>query len=271
MQPGENEEADGGARLRALYAASGGLHAVFGDKVADYQASRPDYPAALFEQLAQGLGAEAAIGDLGAGTGLLTEGLLARGWRVWAIEPNEGMRAACDRRLGGRPGYRSEAGSAEAVPLPAASLDLLTAAQAFHWFEIEAARAEALRVLKPGGQVALIWNDRRDDTPLHQALNEIFARHGGARRDALLAAEDRGQLGRFFLGAPPQQWQWPHSHRLDARGLLSLAFSRSYMPRPDSAAGQAAAAELLALFEHLVAADGRVEVAYTTVLFLGHP
>lgn len=272
MQPGENEEeqADGGARLRALYAASGGLHAVFGDKVADYQASRPDYPPALFEQLAQGLGAAAAIGDLGAGTGLLTEGLLARGWRVWAIEPNEGMRAACDRRLGGRPGYRSAAGSAEAVPLPDASLDLLTAAQAFHWFQIEAARAEALRVLKPGGQVALIWNDRAD-TPLHRALNEIFARHGGARRYALLAAEDRGQLDRFFLSAPPQQWQWPHAHRLDVRGLLSLVFSRSYMPRPDSPAGQAAASELLALFERLAEADGRVEVAYTTVLFLGRP
>lgn len=264
-------EEDSGARLRELYAASGGLHAVFGDKVADYQASRPDYPASLFDTLEQQLGGEAAVGDLGAGTGLLTQGLLERGWRVCAIEPNDAMRAACVQRLGGRAGFRSAAGSAEAIPLADASLDLLTAAQAFHWFEIEAARAEALRVLKPSGQMALIWNDRRLDMPLHQALDDMFMRYGGERRGALLASEERGRLDLFFRGAPPHQWQWPHEHRLDARGLASLAFSRSYMPRPDSEAGSAAGAELLALFERFAEDDGRVAVLYTTVLFLGRP
>lgn len=265
-----HDQQDTGAALRSLYAASGGVGAVFDAKVADYQASRPDYPPVLFDTLAREL-APSRIADVGAGTGLLTQGLLARGWQVLAVEPNAAMRAACDARLGVLPGYRSAEGRAEAIPAAAASLDLITAAQAFHWFEPEAARAEALRVLSPTGQVALIWNDRRREQPLHRALDEeVFERHGGEGRLRLLAHEDRGQVGRFFAGTAPREWQWPHEHGLDEAGLISLVFSRSYMPRPDSEPGRIVSATVRAIFARL-ARDGRVAVPYTTVLMLGRP
>jgi SAM-dependent methyltransferase len=266
----QDDPDDTGAALRALYSAQGGVASVFDAKVADYQASRPDYPEALFDTLAYQL-APRRVADVGAGTGLLTQGLLARGWQVLAVEPNAAMRAACDARLGALPGYRSAEGRAEAIPAADASLDLITAAQAFHWFEPEAARAEALRVLSPAGQVALIWNDRQRDQPLHRALDEeVFERYGGERRLRLLAHEDRGQLGRFFGAAAPREWQHPHRHGLGEAGLISLVFSRSYMPRPDSEQGRVVSAAVRDIFARF-AREGQVQLPYTTVLMLGRP
>lgn len=270
----DHEPQDTGAALRAQHA--GGTGAIFGAKVRDYQAARPDYPAALFEALAEELlPARPRVADIGAGTGLLTAGLLARGWAVHAVEPNDEMRAAADAWLGAHPGYRSSPGRAEALPLADGSIDLLCAAQAFHWFEIEAARAEALRVLKkPGGKVALIWNDRVPDAPLHRALDALFAEFGGAKRAALLAHEERHEVPRFFGGAAAaRELSWPHEHRLDADGLAALVFSRSYMPARDSAAGSAVSAALAPLFARFAAAqgDGRVAVPYRTVAIIGRP
>lgn len=263
---------DTGAQLRALYQPQGGVGAIFSPKVADYVASRPDYPAPLFDALraACSLSTDAVVADIGAGTGLLTQGLLAQGYQVTAIEPSAAMRAAADQALSRFAHYRSADGSAEHIPLPDASVDLITAAQAFHWFAVDAARAEFLRVLKPHGQVALIWNDRVLTDPLHTALNALFAKYGGPKRDALLAHEDRGNVAAFFGATVPQQWTWPHAHHLDADALLSLVFSRSYMPDKNSPLGQQACVELREIFERL-AVDGTVAVRYTTVAMLGRP
>lgn len=270
--------ADTGAQLRSLYAPDGGVRAIFSAKVADYVASRPDYPHALFDALCEhaGLRPGAMVADVGAGTGLLTQGLLQHGADVTAIEPNPAMRAAADHLLGGdaayRGRYRSVEGSAESMPLAAASLDLLTAAQAFHWFEVDAARSEIRRVLKPTGQVALIWNDRRRGDALHDALDEVFARFGGDRRTALVAHEDRADVPRFFGSARVREFTWPHEHRLDAAGLASLVFSRSYMPARDSAAGRDALATVTAVFERFADRDaGLLAVRYTTLAMIGRP
>jgi SAM-dependent methyltransferase len=264
---------DTGAALRAQYADQGGVTEVFSSKVADYVASRPDYPAGLFDALVQcGALQEASdIADVGAGTGLLTVSLLDRGHRVTAVEPSDAMRAACDRLLGARPGYRSVRGTAESTSLHDNSIDLFTAAQAFHWFDIERARAEFLRVLKPHGQVALIWNDRVLDDPLHEALDEVFARFGGAKRGAMVAHESsRSYAPAFFNGAPCIDIELPHAHRLDRDGLRSLAFSRSYMPPRESDEGTQATAQLDAVFDAF-AADGMVVVRYRTFAIVGRP
>lgn len=263
---------DTGAALRSLYAPEGGVRAIFSAKVADYAASRPDYPAVLLDTLGArcDLRAGATIADVGAGTGLLTSDLLGRGYRVVAVEPNPEMRQAAELLLGARDAYRSVDGCAEAMPVEPGSVDLITAAQAFHWFDIERARAEFLRVLRPRGQVALIWNDRVLDDPLHVALDEVFAEFGGAKRAALIAHEDRADVPRFFGAARPEELSWPHAHQLDADGLLSLVFSRSYIPARDSADGQAVAARVRTIFDRY--ADGRtIAVRYRTVLILGRP
>lgn len=270
---------DAGAHLRALYAHDGGVHAAFTSKVADYVASRPDYPAALFDLLAEhaGLRPGAVVADIGAGTGLFSEGLLERGAHVMAVEPNPAMRSAAERILGHTEGFQVVEGAAEATSLPAHSVDLVTAAQAFHWFDVEPARHEVLRILRPEGQVALVWNDRVSTEPLQVALDEVFARHGGARREAMAASDrERALVPAFFNGAPTRSFSMPHSHELDEAGLLALAFSRSYMPPHDSHEGHQAARELREVFAaHAGPADAeghrRVTVHYTTLLILGRP
>jgi SAM-dependent methyltransferase len=261
-----------GERLRSLYEGDGGVRAIFSAKVADYLASRPDYPAPLFKALgtACDLPAGALVADIGAGTGLLTQGLLQEGYRVVAVEPNAAMRKACDNLLGPIPGYRSVEGCAEAIPLEPSSVDLVTAAQAFHWFEVGKARAECLRVLRPQGQVALVWNDRVLDDPVHTALDTIFAQFGGARRAALLAHEDRAGVAGFFGATSPREFSWPHEHRLGEEGLASLVFSRSYMPQRESPAGREVAARARQVFARH-AADGVLAVRYRTIAIVGRP
>jgi ubiquinone/menaquinone biosynthesis C-methylase UbiE len=261
-----------GAALRALYEPDGGVRAVFAAKVADYVASRPDYPAALFDTLesAGALTHGATIADVGAGTGLLTRDFLTRGYEVVAVEPNPAMREACDRHCTAVGRYRSVEGTAESMPLPAASVDLVTAAQAFHWFDVERARAECLRVLKPQGKVALVWNDRDMSDPLNPALDEVFQAFGGEKRSALVAHEDRSDVPRFFGDAHVVSETFAHEHSIGADGLVSLAFSRSYMPARDTTDGAAALARLRGVFDRF-GANGVVKVRYRTVLVVGRP
>lgn len=269
-----------GDHLQSLYASTGGATAVFATKADDYAAARPDYPSAVFDVLAAALShampqacgpqTDVQVVDIGAGTGLLTRGLLARGWQVCAVEPNDAMRAQADAALAPIPGYRSLAGRAEALPLPTATADLITAAQAFHWFEPEAARRECARVLRPHGQVALIWNDRCDD-PLQHALNAVFAEFGGERRAALLAHDrhdDRAAVAAFFGHPNAAHHHFDHAQSLSLDGLRRLVFSRSYMPALDSELGQRALNAVDACFARHHA-GGAVQMRYRSLVIIG--
>ncbi len=266
------DEQDTGTALRSLYEPEGGVRAVFASKVADYIASRPDYPAALFDALKDAceLPKTATIADVGAGTGLLTQGLLTRGYQVIAVEPNPAMRAACDRHCGAFEGYRSVEGCAESIPLDAASIDLITAAQAFHWFEAERARAECLRVLAPHGKVALAWNDRAMSDPLNIELDQVFAEFGGVKWSALVTHEDRSDVPRFFGAARTEVLSWPHEHCIGEEAFVCLAFSRSYMPDRDIPEGQEAARRLRRIFDRF-RVNETVKVRYRSILILGRP
>lgn len=263
---------DTGARLRSLYKTKDGVADIFSGKVVDYIASRPDYPASLFDTLANvsKLQANASVADIGAGTGLLTRGLLARGYRVTAIEPNEEMRKAADCLLFSNPKYHSLNGTAEAIPLESSSMNLITAAQAFHWFDVEKARKECLRVLVPDGQVALIWNDRVLKDPMNIALEGIFTEFGGEKRSALVAHEERRDVSPFFGSIIPVELKWPHQHELDEKGLVSLVFSRSYIPDRETSLGRTVRERVAKLFRK-TCVQGRIAVRYTTTAIIGRP
>jgi SAM-dependent methyltransferase len=131
------------------------------DRVADeYERTRPEYPPALLDLLP--LEGDAAVLDLGAGTGKLTRVLAARYRDVTAVEPLENMRAMLERVV---PGVNALPGSAERIPLDDGSVDGVFAAQAFHWFETAVALPEIARVLRPGGVFAIVWNEGDDDLP----------------------------------------------------------------------------------------------------------
>jgi ubiquinone/menaquinone biosynthesis C-methylase UbiE len=140
----------------------------------DYERYRPGYPPALLDALP--VPPDAEVLDLGAGTGKLTRVLVARYRHVTAVEPLDGMRAILEQVV---PEATAVAGTAEQIPLPDASVDSVFAGQAFHWFANDAAVAEIGRVVRPGGIVALVWNEPIDPTPLPQGyydyLEELHA------------------------------------------------------------------------------------------------
>jgi SAM-dependent methyltransferase len=244
------------------------VHAIFGTKVADYVASRPDYPAALLAELRRRCPPPALAADVGAGTGLLTRDLLRSGYYVVAVEPNDEMRQACDHLLAGVPRCRSVPGSAESIPLPDGSVSLITAAQAFHWFDLERSRREFRRVLAPNGLVALIWNERIDTDPLHAALDRVLSHFGGEKWKLLGIQEQRAGVDAFF-GQRPASHSWPHAHALDREGLRSLVFSRSYIPGRQTPADADVVQAVDEVFERFCPAGGSsVLVRYETILLI---
>lgn len=138
---------------------------------ATYHRARPGYPPAAIERLLEiaGVGAGDAVLDLGAGTGLLSERLGARGSRVYALEPNERMRSGLSRI----PGIEAIDGTAERIDLPDGAVRLATAAQAYHWFEPARALPEIHRVLEPGGFLAVVWIVPDLEDPLQRRIGEL--------------------------------------------------------------------------------------------------
>jgi len=241
---------------------------VFSKKADDYAAARPDYPKALFDAL-KGIcppGGNVLVADIGAGTGLLTQGLLQAGYRVIAVEPNADMRHAAEARLHGMKGYRSADGSAEATSLVTGSVNLITVAQAFHWFDVERARAEFLRVLAAQGYVALISNERVKTDPLQMALEEILKE----RRSLTRTSGNLDNAGRFFGTGKHKCFSWPHTHALAEDGLASLVFSRSHIPARDSKEGGLVEEAVRKIFKQF-AVEGRVEIRYQTTAIIGRP
>ncbi|HBP21651.1 MAG TPA: SAM-dependent methyltransferase [Planctomycetes bacterium] len=144
----------------------------FGDRSEAYARFRPDYPDAALRAALEGLPSPAEVVDLGCGTGISSRAFARAGAAVTGVEPNAAMRAAAEA-TGGGPRYVD--GRAEASGLPAASCDLVSAAQAFHWFDFEEALAEAHRLLRPGGRLALLWNVRQPTTPFMQDYAAVVA------------------------------------------------------------------------------------------------
>ncbi|WP_138759761.1 class I SAM-dependent methyltransferase [Modestobacter altitudinis] len=163
----------------------------FGSVAADYAALRPGYPADAVGFL---LGDRPLrVLDLGAGTGLLTDVLLAAGHEVVAVDLSEPMLEQLRTRL---PQVEAVGGGAESIPLPGADVDAVVAGQAAHWFDPAPAAAELRRVLRPGGVVGFVWNTRDERVPWVRALGELLA---GEARDH---EADQGVVDRFAAALP---------------------------------------------------------------------
>ena len=153
----------------------------FSNRVETYSKYRPGYPPPVVDFLKTecGLSRDSIIADVGSGTGILSELFLKHGNRVFGVEPNREMREAGERILADYSKFKSVEGSAESTSLPDRSVDFITAAQAFHWFDRERTCTEFARILKPGGWVILLWNERRtDSTPFLRDYEDLLLAYG---------------------------------------------------------------------------------------------
>ena len=242
----------------------------FSNRVDDYVKYRPGYPDAVIDFLSAecGLTPGAAIADVGSGTGILSEIFLKNGNRVFAVEPNQEMREAAERILAGYPSFTSVAGSAEATSLPEHSVDYVTAAQAFHWFDREGARAEFARILKPAGWVVLLWNERQTDTtPFLRDYEKLLMTYGTDYKE-VRHENVYENIAAFFAPGNFEMKSFENRQVFDYEGLKGRLLSSSYVP----ARGQLNFDEMLVDLKRLFdvhQTGGRVVVEYDTRIYYG--
>lgn len=245
----------------------------FSNRVADYVRYRPDYPAALIDGLrTRGLlRPDAVWADVGAGTGIWTRQLAPLVQTVLAVEPNDDMRAAAATFLADLTNVRLSGGAAEATGLPDACCDVVTAAQAFHWFDRAAFARECLRILRPGGRVLLVWNERETDTtPFLRGYEQLLQDHASDYREVNHQNITPSQFAAFFDDAGYELIEHPHVQHFDHEGLAGRLLSSSYVPAAGHPRHPAMMAALRACFD-AHAEHGRVAFAYTTRAYVGVP
>lgn len=242
----------------------------FSSRVENYAKFRPGYPTAIIELLQKdcGLTPAAVVADIGSGTGKLTELFLDFGNKVFAVEPNERMREAAEATLGGYQGFVSVNGAAEETTIANASVEFVVAGQAFHWFDQSRSRTEFKRILKSGGWVALIWNERlTDSTPFLRVYEDILLRYG---TDYMTVRHEnvRGDIPGFFAPAVAKSATFLTSQEFDLAGLRGRVASSSYTPEPGHENyGIMMAALADAFTEH--AEGGKVAFQYHTTVHYG--
>ncbi len=208
----------------------------FSNRVGNYILYRPGYPQEVVELLsreARLLPGSVAV-DLGSGTGMLARMLLPLEVVVHAVEPNTEMREAAERLLGENPRFLSVAASAEHTGLPVHCADLITAAQAFHWFDRALAKQEFTRLLKPGGVAALIWNERRVTSTAflrgYESFLETWATDYLEVNHANITPE---AIAAFFDPHPVQAATFENRQVFDYSSLEGRLMSCSYAPAAD--------------------------------------
>jgi SAM-dependent methyltransferase len=243
----------------------------FSSRVADYLRYRPHYPIGVLDLLREhsGLSPAHAIADIGSGTGFLAELFLTIGNAVFGVEPNKEMREAGEEYLAAYPRFTSVNASAESTSLPSASIDFVTAGQAFHWFAPEATRREFVRILRPDGWVAIVWNDRStSSTSFADAYEDLLQRFGTdyARvKDSYPQSKD---IRAFFEHQKFLSRELPNYQIFDLDGLRGRLRSSSYAP----AEGHPNFAPMMGELDNLFyeyQREGRLRMEFSTIAYLG--
>lgn len=242
----------------------------FSSKVANYIKYRPSYPQQIIEQIMNitDLCPAAKIADIGAGTGIFTQLLLENNFSVTAIEPNRYMLAAAKENLSVYPFFTYLNNKAEDTGLTSQSLDLIVAAQSFHWFNNDTTKQEFRRILKTNGYLALIWNqaDLTDhfQQQLDQALQTFAVDYNKVKHSNLSAVE----ISHFFQANTMKEYCLDNPQAYDLLGLLGRIESCSYCPENQSTAHLQLTSALEKLF-YKHANNNLLNIAQTCKLYIG--
>jgi SAM-dependent methyltransferase len=232
-----------------------GPYTAFAEVAGAYERGRPGYPEDAVRWLA---GDEPRdVVDLGAGTGKLTRALVALGHRVTAVEPLAEMRAELERAV---PEASALAGNAETIPLPDSSVDVVTCAQSFHWFDHAVALPEIARVLRPGGRLALVWNTRDARESFVARLSAIIGSETIGENDVYAPIDSSG----LFDSVETAVFRF--EQLLAREPLLDLVLSRSYCAKLPSLEREPVLEAVARLYDELAGPDG-LRLPYVTECF----
>jgi SAM-dependent methyltransferase len=241
----------------------------FSDRVEDYVKYRPGYPSQVVDFLQNrcGLNSKSVVADIGSGPGNLARLFVAISCELFAVEPNAPMREAGEQLLGSANGYHSIDGTAEGTRLPTHTIDFITVGQAFHWFDWPRAKSEFLRILRPGGWVALLWNERlTDSTTFLQEYEALLLEYGTDYKE-VRHEQSYNNISDFF-GGRFDQAAFPNQQLVDFDGLRGRLLSSSYVPSAESPRCAPMLHDLQGLFDKHQRGD-RVSIDYQTRLYCG--
>ena len=243
----------------------------FSDRVDDYVRYRPTYPEALIDWLrkAHGVTADWRVADIGAGTGISSKLFLDAGHTVIAVEPNAAMRTAAAKWLGSHVKFLAVDGRADATTLDDASIDLVSVAQAFHWFDPQRTRRECHRILRPGGLAAIYWHSRKvTGTPFLEGYEALMNTYGTDYTSVAERYADEQRMREWFGAGWRGTARFDHRQRLDFQALRGRLMSSSYAPQAGHPKHEPMIAALRELFD-ACAVDGRVSFDYDTQAYVG--
>lgn len=242
----------------------------FSDRVGDYVRCRPSYPPELLECLRRtcGLTPHWVVADVGSGTGLLAKVFLENGNRVYGVEPNAAMRTAGEEYLRAYDRFISQEGRAEATGLQSHSVDLISAGQAFHWFDRQRSRAEFERILRTGGWMALVWNERLTSTPFLAGYEQLLRCYSPEYPKVDHRNLDEEALAEFFHPGRFRQEVFFMRQQFDWEGLQGRWLSSSYVPAPGHPGHEEMRRELRVIFDRYQQ-DGLVDWEYKTRVYCG--
>jgi ubiquinone/menaquinone biosynthesis C-methylase UbiE len=210
-----------------------------------------------------------SIADIAAGTGLLAEVFLARGYQVTAVEPNSEMRIACENLIPQYPRRCCFNGTAEATTLPSRAIHLITVGQALHWFDLERTRTEFARILQPSGWCTVIYNERRlNGDDFHNAYERLLREFGIDYEAVQRQHLTPDQIQDFFAPSEMRRAVFPNEQLLTLKAFEGRIMSSSYMPKPDHprhSAMRSAIADLFNKHQH----NGHVRLEYDCTVSYG--
>ncbi|MBY8995835.1 MAG: class I SAM-dependent methyltransferase [Candidatus Heimdallarchaeota archaeon] len=245
----------------------------FSDRVENYSKYRPTYPKELINELkrAQLLSEDSVIADVGSGTGIFTKLLLRTGCTVYAVEPNDEMRLAAESNLNWYPNFVSINGQAEATTLEKRSVDLIMVAQSFHWFNAEETKWEFKRILKPTGNLALVYNSRQiEHTPFMRGYDQLLKKYCPEYEGIAQQYINLQQAKDFFGTEKVTHFVCNNFQIFNFDGLKGRLLSSSYTPKEDQVGFPLLLEGLEALFEKHQEND-QVQFIYLTEMFYGKP
>lgn len=243
----------------------------FTNKSEHYSKFRPSYPKEVISYLKKkktlNLKSSDIIADVGSGTGIFTELLLNNGNLVYGVEPNKEMRKKAEDNLEAYPNFKSIAGTAENTTLKDRSINLITVAQAFHWFDIEDVRKEFQRIIEENGGILLIWNHRRTDSLFSKDYETLLTKYCPNYGIVHHREADR-DIEEFFHSESFKIHQMTNYQEFDLRGLLGRLFSSSYTPKEGEDNYQLLISEMEKLFKkHQI--ENKIRFEYFTMLYYG--
>ena len=243
---------------------------LFSGKANNYRIARPKYPSSCLEFLSKefGFGRHRIIADIGSGTGIFTTQLLETGAEIYAVEPNLDMRLIAEESLNKISRFHSVNGTAEYTSLNDQSVDYVTAAQSFHWFNAEMFKKECLRILKKDGMVFLLWNLRMEDAPISIQCAEVFRKYCPRFKGyntGMKAGDPR--ISDFFEGKfQTKEFDFPLTY--DGEHFLTRYLSSSYSLKEGERGFEKCIKEVKQIFD-IYQENGTVTVPNKTYLYFG--